>query len=153
MDKKIKVSNLKVSWPEIDHHSESDSQVKIKSEIYFEKADITTAFEKSGIIEETAKFNERYKAEDEPAADEAGNREEALIDFLSDFEKELKDDLEKELDDKLKAIPGYVATTVTVNLYGKDSKDMHGSFEVVISVDIEMSDINRALESVFESMR
>jgi hypothetical protein len=151
----IKISNLKVSWPAIDHHSESDSQVEIVSETYFESADITKAFEASGIIEETTKFNNRY-AKTEEAVSEEDNREEALIDFISDFEKDLKKKLEGELDKKFRAsskLNGYVGCDVTVNLNGDDSKNMHGSFEVRVSIDVEASEVNGILESVFESMR
>lgn len=150
----IKIPNLKVSWPQLDRHSESDSQVRILSEIYFENADITDAFEKSGKIKEAEQFAKKYSPEEEH--DPHGYREEALIDFISDFERDLKKELESDLDKKLKALdslPGYVGCDVSVNLFGNDSKNMHGSFDIRISVDIEMAEINSALESVFESLR
>lgn len=150
----IKIPNLKTTWPEIDHHAESDSQVTITSSTYFEKADITAAFEKSGIIEDTKRSNERTGVEDH--TDELGIREEALIDFISDFEKELKKELESALDIKFRAsdsMPGYVGCEVSVSLHGDDSKNMNGSFDTKIFVDMEMAGISGILDSVFETMR
>jgi|ERR1035437_7789693 hypothetical protein len=150
----IKIPNLKTTWPEINSHSESNSQVSITAETYFEKADITAAFEKSGIIEDTKRSNERTGVEDH--TDELGIREEALIDFISDFEKELKKRLESALDIKFRALdsmPGYVACEVEVSLHGDDSKNMNGSFSTKISIDMEMAEISGILDAVFESMR
>lgn len=146
----IKIGKLKVSYPEVVDHTER--QITIVSRIDFEKADVSVGFEKSGKLEEIKKLDAEHPGDFGGYSIE----EEALVEYISDFDKELKEDLEKQFDHKFRnmdSLPDYVSCEVEVNIFGKDPKDMHGSFEVHIFVDVPAAGINSTVEDIFDTLR
>ncbi len=102
-----------------------------------------------------ADFSEEYLNSQYPK-EYPNDPEEALGEWQNEFEKVT---LYRYFQDKVTEflnvdeIPGYVSHEVDVSLVGDDPKDMNGSIEVKIWIDIETNKITESVNLFFESTR